>query len=171
MFWVRRFISDKDAMKSALAEVFIVCLLSLMPLFLLYLIDILNHNTGPSKNMFYGAFAGGQLYLYSFSLFGTLFWLCQKEHEHIDKFPPRKWFMLAIFVPMCLILGVYLYDPSLRKPLHDDLIRTSVIIYALYVIIYFLLTVFNNLRAPIVQRELDSGVDALKDNYRRTEDR
>jgi hypothetical protein len=168
-FWWQRFISDKNALRSAAAEVLLVSLLSLLPLLLLALIDVIRLDGDSAQNRFYSALASGQLYLYSFAMFGTLFWLCQKDYESFAKFPLRKWFMLAIILPMFLIMVVYFYDPSLRRPLHSNLVYSSVIVYLLYVSIYFVLTVFDNLRAPAVQEELKEGTEKLLDGYSKIE--
>ena len=166
-FWWARFRSDSQALRAAAGEVFLVCFLSLVPLFLLPVIDDLRGATNGS--LFFAAISGGQLYLYSFSLFGTLFWLSQKEHDHLGRFTPIKWLMLAILVPMFLILGVYTFDPSLTKPLSAELIFSSIIIYLLYVVLYYVLTVFDNMKPPIVAKELKKGSDGLIDRYRTIE--
>src|SRR6266702_3305081 len=77
-FWWQTFFSDVRAHRLAAEEVFFVCIISLVPLFALALIDQLRIPAVDVSGLFWDAIAAGQLYLYSFSLFGTLFWLCQK---------------------------------------------------------------------------------------------
>jgi hypothetical protein len=74
-FWIGQFFSDGKAHWAAGVEVFFVCVISLIPLLLLALIDQLRLATEFS-DFFHEAIAAGQLYLYAFSLLGTLFWLC-----------------------------------------------------------------------------------------------
>ncbi len=128
-FWIRQFFSDAKAHKMAAYEVIIVCVLSLIPLFALAVIDEL-----PIENirgLFNEAVGAGQLYLYSFSLFGTLFWLCQKEHENFPRFEPRLFFMFVIFIPCMLIIVIYATNPAMTKPLSQGFVNVSYGVYRL----------------------------------------
>jgi glucan phosphoethanolaminetransferase (alkaline phosphatase superfamily) len=171
-FWWDQLRSAKEARRTAASEVFIVCLFSLAPLLLLPFIEHLTRRVDSvfaPGTLLASAVSGGQLYLYSFSLFGTLFWLCQKEFPQIERFTPRKWIMMAIVLPMFIIFGVYTIDPSLKRELSPTLVISSVIIYFIYVIIYYILTVFDNLKAPDVQDSLRNSVKDLTSRYNNIE--
>jgi hypothetical protein len=72
----------------------------------------------PSSTI-WAAIASGQLYIYSFSLFGTIIWLCVEDVSN-KIFPPRKYFVLAAILSAFLCVLVYGLDPGLSK---DDLVR------------------------------------------------
>jgi amino acid transporter len=167
-FWLSMFFSDKNAHKLAAEEVFFVCIISLLPLFALPVIDELRGTQqGPFSlgGLLFSAISAGQLYLYSFTLFGTLFWLCQNDHEFFERFPPRRYLMLLVLVPAALILIVYSFDPSMSKPLSQRLVRISVVVYLLYVVLYYVLLVFDNLSPPDLEAQLDQKAKGLIADY------
>jgi len=115
LFWIRQFFSNRDYHKRAFEEVLVVSLVSIFPLILLPFLGSAKASAdvpfalGPTL---WRAIASGQLYLYSFSLFGTLVWLCVEDVSN-KQFPPRKYFILAAILPAFLCLLVYGLDPEL----------------------------------------------------------
>ena len=150
---------------------FFVCLISLLPLLALAVIDQFRLDSLQVGDLFWNAIGAGQLYLYSFSLFGTLFWLCQKEHENFDRFEPRRFLMFLIWVPSILIILIYALNPMMAEPLKPNLVRASFWVYGLYVVLYYVLLVFDNLEPPSVEIHLQEKVDELMDKYEQTRER
>jgi Na+-transporting NADH:ubiquinone oxidoreductase subunit NqrB len=142
-----------------------VCAISLVPLFLLALIDQYRLSEINVNSLFWSAIGAGQLYLYSFALFGTLFWLCQKEHENFARFKPRLYLMFIALVPCILIIGIYLLDPSMTKPLAPSLVRTSFWIYGLYIVLYYILLVFDNFQPRGIEEGLQENARTLITRY------
>jgi hypothetical protein len=165
-FWLKQFFSDGKAHWKAVEEVFFVCGISLIPLFMLAIIDQLRQASPSASELFWGAIASGQLYLYSFSLFGTLFWLCQKEHENFPRFEPRRYLTLLVFVPSVLIVIIYSIEPSMSKPLSHGFVGASFAVYLLYVVLYYVLLVFDHLEPPPVEKGLQEGAGTLIDKYK-----
>jgi hypothetical protein len=112
------------------------------------------------------AIESGQLYLYSFSLFGTLIWLCVEDVSN-KQFPPRKYFVLASILSAFLCLVIYGLDPALSKQLHPSLIYTSIVIYVIYLMMYYALLVFKMLRVPELGETLDREANNLITQSRR----
>ena len=106
-FWIRQFFSDAKAHKDAFEEIFIVSVVSLIPLFLLAVVDQLRAEHPNMWAVFMAAISSGQLYLYSFAMLGMIFWLCWKDHDQLQRFPPRKYLALIAFVFSVLIIAVY----------------------------------------------------------------
>lgn len=163
MFWISQFFSSWEFHKKALAEVFIVSVVSIFPLVLL---PFIASAKAPAEVPFdltetlWSAIAAGQLYLYSFSLFGTIIWLCVEDVS--DKaFPPRKYFTVASTLSSFMCLLIYSLDPSLSKPLNRALVYTSIGIYSLYLLMYYALLVFKMLRAPDLAVSLNAGASRL----------
>jgi len=160
-YWFQVFTSDPKAHRAAAEEVFFVCAISLTPLLLLALIDQIHADKFAVGGLFWSAISSGQLYLYSFSLFGTLFWLCQKEHDNFARFRPRVYLMFLAFAPCVLILGVYLLNPTMANPLSTRLIGISFWTYLLYICLYYILLVFDNFEPPPLEERLQSEAKAL----------
>jgi hypothetical protein len=170
-FWIGQFFSDGKAHRLAGVEVFFVCVISLIPLILLALIDQLRLATVEFSDLFHEAIAAGQLYLYGFSLLGTLFWLCQKEHENFLRFEPRPYLMFLILVPSLAIIVIYAVNPLMSRPLRPPLINVSVVIYLLYALLYYILLVFDHLEPPSVEKGLQEGANNLIIEYERVEEK
>ena len=170
-FWIRQFFSDAKAHRLAIEEVFFVCVISLIPLLALALIDQIRLATVQFSDLFHEAIAAGQLYLYGFSLLGTLFWLCQKEHENLAQFEPRRYLMLLILVPSIVIIIIYSIDPTMSKPLRASLINVSIYIYVLYALLYYILLVFDHLVPPPVEQGLQEAAEDLINEYERVEEK
>jgi uncharacterized membrane protein len=167
-FWFRRFFSDWNAHLQAAEEVFFVCVIALIPLIALAVIDQLRTTGIEVSHLFQEAIAAGQLYLYSFALLGTLFWLCQKEHENLARFPPRKYLMFFVFVPSVLILVIYAIDPTMSKPLRPTFVTASFVVYSLYVALYYVLLVFDHLEPPPIEEGLQQEAHTLIEEYEQT---
>jgi hypothetical protein len=168
--WITLFFSNRDFHRRAFEEVFVVTLVSIFPLLLLPFVASIKLSAETPFNFtstVWSAVESGQLYLYSFSLFGTLIWLCVEDVSS-RAFPPRKYFSIAAILAAFLCLLVYGYDPGLVKPLNPVLVRISIWIYAAYVLMYYALLVFKMLRAPSISDTVDNEVKNLISKSRKT---
>jgi hypothetical protein len=162
-FWIKQFFSHRAFHIKAAEEALFVSIVSLIPLLLLPFITSLK---APADIPFdfwsaiWSAVASGQLYLYSFSLFGTIMWLCVEDVSS-KEFPPRKYFALGGIGTAFLCLVVYGTDPGLSRPLNPVLIKASIYIYGAYLVMFYALLVFKMLRAPGVDETLSAGADRL----------
>jgi hypothetical protein len=162
-FWLALFFSNREFHKRAFEEVFVVVVVSIFPLVLLPFIASARLSADTPfdfASTIWSAIASGQLYLYSFSLFGTLIWLCVEDVSSRE-FPPRKYFTIAAILAAFLCLLVYSFDPGLTKPLNPVLTKISIWIYVAYVLMYYALLVFKMLRAPSVSDTVDHEVNNL----------
>lgn len=116
------------------------------------------------------AVSSGQLYLYSFSLFGTIIWLCVEDVSN-KIFPPRKYFVIAATLSAFLCVIVYGFDPALSKPLNPVLVNISIFIYVIYLLMYYALLVFKMLRAPSLGETFDNEANNLINQSRRRRNR
>ena len=171
-FWLTLFFSNRDFHRRAFDEVLVVILVSVFPLLLLPFVTSLKH---PPETPFeftttiWSAIASGQLYLYSFSLFGTIVWLLVEDVSSRE-FPPRKYFSVAAILTAFLCLIVYGFDPGLTKPLNPVLVRISIWIYIAYVLMYYALLVFKMLRAPSISETVNSEVSNLIGESRKAQE-
>jgi hypothetical protein len=163
--WVRHFFSNTEPHQEAAQEVGLVCGISLVPLLLLPLIEHLRSNLDVPATVLWQAISSGQLYLYSFSLLGTLHWLSQKDRNDLSGLPPRKYLSLLVWLPAIIMFIVYSFDPTLSKPLTSTLIWISVFFYLLYVALYYVLLVFERLPPPDTGTALAEETDRLIIDY------
>lgn len=166
-FWTKHFFSDLEPHKDASQEVALVCGISLIPLLLLPLIEHLRSNASIPINVLWQAISSGQLYLYSFSLLGTLHWLSHKDRADLPRFPPRKYLSLLVWVPAIIMFIVYSFDPSLSKPISHTLIWISIGFYMLYATLYYVLLVFEKLPPPDTGTHLQEQTGQLIVDYKR----
>jgi hypothetical protein len=166
LFWIKQFFSDPKAHLTAFEELFFVTVVSLIPLFILAVVDQLRAEHPDMWVVFQAAISSGQLYLYSFAMLGMIFWLCWKDHDQWNRFPPGRYLALVAFLFSALILTVYSSDPALSRTLSPPLIRASIVVYIVYTCLYYILRVYDNLRPPSVGRQLASESDALAARYR-----
>jgi hypothetical protein len=164
-FWIKHFFSSAEPHQKAAEEVAFVCGISLIPLLLLPLIEHLRSSLGVPGDILWQAISAGQLYLYSFGLLGTLHWLSQKDREDLAKFPPRKYLSLVVWLPAIIMFIVYSFDPFLSKPLSQTLVWTSIAFYVLYVLLYYILLVFEKLPPPDAGAGIEQETKQLMSTY------
>jgi len=162
-FWIKQFFSHRAFHIKAAEEVAFVAIVSVLPLLVL---PFLASAKAPADTPFdfgatiWSAVSSGQLYLYSFSMFGTIMWLCVEDVSSRE-FPPRKYFVLGATGSAFLCLLVYSTDPALSKPINATLVRISLYIYFVYLFMYYALLVFKMLRAPGIDETISEGVERL----------
>src|SRR5580698_3670818 len=108
-FWLKLFFSNRECHKRAFDEVFIVAVFSIFPLLLLPFIASIKSNPDSPFDLvttLWAAISSGQLYLYSFAMFGMIIWLCVEDVSN-RPFAPRKYFIIAAILPAFLCLLVY----------------------------------------------------------------
>jgi hypothetical protein len=159
--WLSLFISDGRAHGEAAEETFVITIVALVPLVLLGVIDQLHGAELGMVAALWTAISAGQLYLYSFALLGHIFWLCWKDHENMKRFPPRKYFALISFAIATLIIAVYTADPTLSKALTRPLIIASIISFIVYTVLYYILSVFDKLEPPSIERTVEREADEM----------
>lgn len=162
-FWIGLFFSNIAFHKRAFEEVFVVAAVSIFPLVVLPFIASAKSTADTPfllTSEIWSAISSGQLYIYSFSLFGTIIWLCVEDVSQ-KTFAPRKYFVIAAILSAFLCLLVYSADPSLSKPLNPVLVQISIWIYGIYLVMYHALLVFKMLRAPGIDETVETNVDRL----------
>jgi hypothetical protein len=171
-FWLSQFVSNRAFHLRAVEEVLFIAIVSIVPLLILPFVASVKAQADAPFNLYsviWSAIASGQLYLYSFALFGTIMWLCVEDVSS-KAFPPRKYFVLSGIIAAFLCLLVYGIDPGLSKPLNPVLIYISMFIYFIYLITHYALLVFKMLRAPSIDESVEANVaQIIRQSRRRRE--
>jgi hypothetical protein len=168
-FWLTHFFSNRAYHTRAFEEVFVVSVVSIVPLGLLPFIASIKLGAETPfdlENTIWAAISSGQLYLYSFAMLGMIIWL-SVEDVSSKPFPPRKYFIVAAIISAFLCLLVYESDPGLSKQLNPFVVKVSVWIYGGYLAMYYALLVFKMVRAPSLGETVDTDVEGLIKQSRR----
>jgi hypothetical protein len=145
------------------AEVLIVTVVGIVP----FVLAVLRHNATNGKvtefdirSVFVSSFSGGQLYLYAFSLLGTLLWLSVFKWT----VPQRayKWILgLIVTLVGFLIAALGGIDPTFSTINNAAIVRLSFYCYGIFVIIYFLLLIGEKEKPPSARATLRDEASAL----------
>ena len=123
----------------AVAEVFCVCVLGLMPLLLFAFVTSLTANGSLFFDKLAEQLSHGQLFLYVFSMTGGLLWLLLTQAKLYGK-AFLALYGLWLIVPMLFSLIFYGKMPDFGVKVADFVIIISIVCYLLYVFLYFFLS-------------------------------
>lgn len=167
MYWFKKLFTAWSVHLETAVEVFVVTIFSLIPL----VISALAHNAGKENYQFeitpiiQSSFGGGQLFLYSFSLIGTLIWLSFVRWD-IPRIAPRIVIGLIVVVTGFLITSLAGIDPTLSNIKNPFLIDVSYYIYFATILTYYLLLFFCKIEPPSPEESLNKGSNDLMQDYR-----
>lgn len=136
---IGEFLTDRFA--KAFAEVAVVTICGILP----FLLAVLRYNTikHPQAGIeiapvFLESFSGGQLFLYAFSLLGTLLWLAIFNWTIPRR--PLRWILgLCVVIVGFALVGLGGIDPSFSTIQNVEIVGLSKWCYGLFTLIYFLL--------------------------------
>ncbi|MER8662972.1 hypothetical protein NKH34_17710 [Mesorhizobium sp. M1148] len=162
---IRRYLENLSNTIKYAVEVFVVTFFGFLPLFALALrkyTSISGTELEKTRGLLDIAFSGGQLYLYVFSLFGTLMWIGLFDWHYVY----GKLRLFFIFIIVCLgffIFGLANFDPSFERFGERDVwvIHSSYYIFGLSLILYYLLLVFREAKPPELRDTLTVGAENL----------
>ncbi len=152
----------------AFAEVFIVVIIGILP----FLIAVIRYNFDKNdpahrfdiSTVFADSFSGGQLYLYAFSLLGTLMWLGVFNWT-VQYRAARLLLALIVILIGFALAGLGGIDPTFSTIRNRAIVDMSVYFYVVSIAIYFLLLVITKLEPPSFRRTLGGETAALIDRY------
>lgn len=154
IYWVRRYFSDPSGHIYALYEVLTSAAFSLIPFIVPYFVNSAKRTDGSFMNMD-DLVGRGQIYLLSYGVFGTIFWLAFLKAE--NRHGARSLFGLIATVLVLPILGFIGVDPTFSTVLNVNLVRYSYILYTILLILNYLLLFYINITPPnpgeVISRE------------------
>ena len=141
----------------ALAEVTVVVFFGLFP----FIVAVIRHNMINDASdafefttAFQISFSGGQLYLYAFSLFGTLMWLSFFNWT-IPFYKSRIFIAGIVLVIGLIIVAMGGIDPTFSTIKNKPLVALSRYCYAMCIILYLLLILISKAEPPSVKDTTD----------------
>jgi len=162
----KQFFTDKGAHSRALFETFVVVTFSLMPLLIVFLSKYFDGYVAlDGMSDFISATIGtGELFIYTFSISGSLIWLGFLKGGARRLIFPRKIISLIV----CLAIPILAIRVGHLIPLGvlaDETVAVSIISFLFAIILYYLLLVFCEIEPPEVSPQLKAnakkmGVDA-----------
>ncbi|WJR79645.1 hypothetical protein [Bradyrhizobium sp. NP1] len=147
----------------ALAEVVVVVFFGILP----FIVAVIRYNVVNNVSdvfeyttTFNDSFSGGQLYLYAFSLFGTLMWLSFFNWT-IPFYKSRILIAAIVIVVGLLIVAMGGIDPTFSTIKNKSVVKLSHYCYAICIILYLLLLLISKAEPPSVNETTESEARSL----------
>ncbi len=143
----------------AIGELLCVCLLGLLPL-LVFCIGSATEGKEflAAASKFFEPIGTGQLYLYLFSLTGSLVWIFFEQIKIYSKF----WlgiYSLWLLAPPFIAMFAYGANPNMGSPMASILIGLSIILYLVYVWLYYSLRTHIPKRAGKIEDRMNESAE------------
>lgn len=165
IYWIQQFFTRPRTHGSALAEVLVTSILALTPLMssaLLY--SYINPQAINLSDALKQAIGGGQLFLFAYSVFGTIIWLAFIKWDK-EMHGPRRLFGFIALALTILIVPLLGLDPTLSKAKNQVIVTASYCFYGAFLCIYYLLLFYLEIDPPPADESLKSGSQKLKARY------
>lgn len=170
MLWLRiLWAAGTDAHVRALKEVLTVLFVSMTPLLVGALIQFfLNYDKTTYVAALHDNIKQGELFAYCLSVTASIIWLANKDwlffdfDKEADKVtPPRLFFNLYAMVVFGFCLMFFgIGQVKVAMPF-DALILASLILYVPSILIWYIIIIFSDFKAPSYETELSDGAKAL----------
>lgn len=165
-YWIRKFFSSPQTHGRAIGEVLITTTFALLPL----LITTVVFNYGKTEEINFTrslseSTNNGQLFLYSYALFGSIFWLSFMKWDKDMSSPRRLLGFISVIITLLLVslLGL---DPTLSSVKNPTIVTASYWTYGSFLIINYLLLFYIEIEPRGAEESLRAGTDDLKKKYR-----
>ena len=164
MYWIGKFFTDRKGHGAALYEVIVTTAFSLGPFLITYFTESAKRTDG-SFLPIADIVGRGQLYLLSYGLFGTVFWLAfLKDGKHSQG--ARGFLGLFGTFAMLPIVGFMGVDPTFSHVLNPFLVSLSVTLYAVFIVLNYLLLFYQNISPPTPTETFDREKSEMATQYR-----
>lgn len=164
IYWVKKFFSQSETHAKAFAEVFVTVVFSLAPLVTAVLIPSIKRADG-SFIPLDEVVGRGQVFLLSYGLYGTIFWLAFANGDyprHTARIVLGTLATIAI-IPVISVSGV---DPTFSTVLNPSVIRASYWLYGSFIVLNYLLLVYMRIEPPEPREVYKREARTMQDQYR-----
>lgn len=164
MYWIGKFFSQFDTHLKALSEVAITAVFSLAPLATAILIPSIKRADG-SFIPLAEVVGRGQVFLLSYGLYGTIFWLAFANGDYPRHTARILLGTIATFaiLPVVSVSGV---DPTFSTLLNPSLIQASYYLYGLFIVLNYLLLVYMRIEPPEPREVYKREAQTMRDRFR-----
>lgn len=153
----------------AAAEVAVVVFFGIFP----FIVAVVRYNMVNNASdafefatTFNDSFSGGQLYLYAFSLFGTLMWLSFFNWT-IPFYKSRIFVAGIVLIIGLLIVAMGGIDPTFSTIKNKSIVKLSHYCYAICIALYLILLLISKAQPPSVNETTETEAKSLIDKARR----
>ena len=170
-YWLRQLFTRPREHFSSLIEVFVTAVFALLPLAL----AAIKYNYEKAGDNFVfdqivrQAFGGGQLFLYSYALIGTIIWLSLVKWDR-PATAPRRFFGFITIIGSLTLVYLLAIDPTLSSAKNYLIIEARYWAYASFLLINYLLLFYMNIDPPTPEDSLAAGTSRLIKTYRAQKD-
>lgn len=164
-WWAAFFTAGRQTHWAAFKEILVIVTVSTSPITFGSLIPhVLPENTLTTPQIITSLLRNGELFPYCMSIVATIIWITStqwKSEQGGDsyKFPPRIWpnlFSLFAFAISLAFFGIY----SVKIQMHaSSIIKISTLLYALCIVVYYIIIVISNLPPTNFKTALREGTD------------
>jgi hypothetical protein len=137
IYWIKKYFTDRSAHLVAAYEVIATALFSLAPFFITYFVESAKREDNSFIHM--SAIVGrGQLYLLSYALYGTVFWLAFMKSDR-PRHGARAFLGIVSTLIMIPVIGFLGVDPTFSTVLNENIVYLSYWFYGILLVINYLL--------------------------------
>lgn len=146
MYWLRQFFTRRTLHLRAAGEVTVITLLSVIPFFIPVFITMAKEEEWrfTALELLFGK---GQLFLLSYGLFGSIFWLCFVQSE-TARHNARVFVGFIATLMMMVVVGYSGFDPTFTNVINKSVIQFSYFFYPLVVFLYYLSIFYSRIDPP-----------------------
>lgn len=163
IYWIKKYFTDPAGHWRALYEVVVIAIFSLGPFVITFFTRAALSEDGTSVDL-YDIVGRGQLYLLSYGIFGTVFWLA---FPNPDKPMHGARALLGtvatlIALPVIGFIGV---DPTFSSVLNSKIINLGYWVYGLFLLIYYLILFYTDIVPPEPNTVLEREANDMRKKY------
>jgi predicted permease len=163
IYWIKKYFSAPRAHWTAFYEVAITAAFALAPFLVTYFVESAKLPDGKFFNVD-NLVGRGQLYLLSYGLFGSLFWLAFMKDDK-PRHGARVFLGLCATLAMLPAIGYIGVDPTFSSVANRYIVNFGYILYFILLFINYLLLFYMNISPPEPQDILDRETLNMRQRY------
>lgn len=163
MYWLRQFFTRGGLHLRALTEVIVTTLFSLVPFVVPAFINMAKAD-GWDASVLEPLMGKGQLFLLSYGLFGSIFWLSVVQNE-TARHNARIFVGFITTILMLIVVGYSGFDPTFTNVVNQSVIRASYIFYPVVVFLYYLSIFYSRIDPPNAGDTLKRETNSMRTKF------
>lgn len=163
MYWIRKYFSEPAAHFQAIYEVIVTAIFSLLPFVVSIMVASARKTDGSFVDLV-PMLGRGQLYLISYSVFGTVFWLAFLKSDS-PRHSARAFIGLAATISIFPVVGFLGVDATFSTILNPTIINAGYYFYGFLLLANYLLLFYMNVKPPEPLEVLGREAGAMRERY------
>lgn len=164
MYWVKKYFSNFSAHVQAAYEVLTTAIFSLIPFAIAY-INASVKLPGGKFITFTEIVGRGQVFLLSYALYGTIFWLAFGRSE-TARHGARIFLGLIATLLIFPVVGLLGVDPTFSNILNQSIVKISYYLYFILIIVNYLLLFYMKIDPPEPEELYEREAKGMREKYK-----